>query len=588
MRHRNSPRSLPRALAMRRRFSAMGASKSMLPAASGPTAILSMWTRGPGAYIVPRPSAMAITEMAPGRPDAVRVVPSIGSTATSTTMPTPVPTFSPLKSIGASSFSPSPITTTPSMSRVERWRRMPSTAAWSTASLSPRPSQRAAPRAAVSVTRTRSSPKLRLMGSAMSGDLDDDGISLTATTTEGGGADSATACHQCVDQSDHETGAGRPERVTQCHGATVDVDPVDRQVEESGRPQRNGGEGLVDLDDVEVGGGETGLLQGDGQGLGGTLVKRGVDTAHLSVGEDPGENRRPHGLGRLLRGDYHGGCSVRDLRGVGGGDGAPCRERGAKLGDGLDAGAGADPLVTVDGAIGAFDRHDLLAEVPRARGLLGTLMAHDRPLVLFLAGDPETLVLQVRRLAHRALVEGAEETVVLHHVDDVRISDADSPAKVTDHMGGVGHAFHAARHHELGLAEADGPVCQGDGRHPREAHLVDGGAGNGHGEAAGDGGLARGDLAFPGLEDVAEQDLVDGGGVDAGPLHGAGDGGAAEIHGALGAQHAVVLADRRPGDAGDDCHRKSGYPGTARRPRGGPPYPRLRRRYLPPAFRPGD
>jgi hypothetical protein len=63
---------------------------------------------------VPR-SATAITAIAFGCPSAVNRVPSSGSTATSTSGPVPLPTCSPLKSIGASSFSPSPITTTPSM-----------------------------------------------------------------------------------------------------------------------------------------------------------------------------------------------------------------------------------------------------------------------------------------------------------------------------------------------------------------------------------------------------------------------------------------------------------------------------------------
>ena len=55
----------------------------------------------------------------------------------------PSPISSPLWSIGASSFSPSPITTTPSMWIVCSTACMPSTAAWSAASLSPRPIQRA-------------------------------------------------------------------------------------------------------------------------------------------------------------------------------------------------------------------------------------------------------------------------------------------------------------------------------------------------------------------------------------------------------------------------------------------------------------
>src|SRR5712692_8350339 len=63
--------------------------------------------------------------------------------------------------MGASSFSPSPITTTPCISTPSRAWRMASTAAWSTFSLSPLPIQRPALSAAASVTRTSSIPRLR-------------------------------------------------------------------------------------------------------------------------------------------------------------------------------------------------------------------------------------------------------------------------------------------------------------------------------------------------------------------------------------------------------------------------------------------
>ena len=119
-----------------------------------------MYTNGPGSNIVPR-SASAITAMALGRPSAHSRVPSSGSTATSTCGGVPSPTASPLWSIGASSFSPSPMTTTPSMWMRSSTRCMPSTAAWSAASLSPMPTQVALARAAASVTRASSSARLR-------------------------------------------------------------------------------------------------------------------------------------------------------------------------------------------------------------------------------------------------------------------------------------------------------------------------------------------------------------------------------------------------------------------------------------------
>src|SRR3954452_25118088 len=106
-------------------------------------------------------SDSAIVASAPGKPLAVSSVPSSGSTAMSTSGGEPSPIRSPLYSIGASSFSPSPITTTPSMRTVSSIRRMASKAAPSADSFSPSPTQRAAASAPYSVTRTSSIARLR-------------------------------------------------------------------------------------------------------------------------------------------------------------------------------------------------------------------------------------------------------------------------------------------------------------------------------------------------------------------------------------------------------------------------------------------
>ena len=96
-----------------------------------------------------------------GNPFAVSSVPSSGSTAMSTCGGEPSPICSPLKSIGASSFSPSPITTTPSIEMLFSASRIASTAAPSASSFSPLPIQRAAASAPYSVTRTSSIAMLR-------------------------------------------------------------------------------------------------------------------------------------------------------------------------------------------------------------------------------------------------------------------------------------------------------------------------------------------------------------------------------------------------------------------------------------------
>ena len=118
----------PLALATSRTFSSGGSVMSITSAASAPQAIFSMYTAAPGKNIDPR-SARAITARALGWPRAVSLVPSMGSTATSVPGPSPLPTSSPLKSMGASSFSPSPMTTVPCIETVSIMSRIASTAA---------------------------------------------------------------------------------------------------------------------------------------------------------------------------------------------------------------------------------------------------------------------------------------------------------------------------------------------------------------------------------------------------------------------------------------------------------------------------
>src|SRR5215472_18793270 len=118
-------------------------------------------TKTSGALRKPPASAMAMTASALALPFAVIVVPSRGSSAMSIGGPFPVPTLSPIKSIGASSRSPSPMTTVPAIDKLFNASLIASTAAWSAAFSSPRPIQREAERAAASVTRTASNARLR-------------------------------------------------------------------------------------------------------------------------------------------------------------------------------------------------------------------------------------------------------------------------------------------------------------------------------------------------------------------------------------------------------------------------------------------
>src|SRR5207237_8787058 len=74
--------------------SSTGRSRSTLPFAGGPTTSFSMYVSG--ACSRPPGSDTAMTAIALGRPLATGLVPSSGSTAMSTSGPSPRPTFSPI------------------------------------------------------------------------------------------------------------------------------------------------------------------------------------------------------------------------------------------------------------------------------------------------------------------------------------------------------------------------------------------------------------------------------------------------------------------------------------------------------------
>ena len=98
------------------------------------------------------------------------VVPSMGSSAISKRgeFLFPLPSLSPRKMPGALSFIPSPITTSPRISTRSKTPLIASQAAWSAASLFPRPSQWMAFNAAFSVARTNSNSTVRSMSCKLS------------------------------------------------------------------------------------------------------------------------------------------------------------------------------------------------------------------------------------------------------------------------------------------------------------------------------------------------------------------------------------------------------------------------------------
>src|SRR4051794_18622408 len=108
-----------------------------------------------------------------------------------------------------------------------------------------RPTARASPARARA---TRSSTLSAL------GDTHDQRVALAATTTQRGRADAAAAALELERECQHHAGAGHADGVAERDGAAVDVDLGLVDAERAGRGDADRGEGLVELDQVEVGG----------------------------------------------------------------------------------------------------------------------------------------------------------------------------------------------------------------------------------------------------------------------------------------------------------------------------------------------
>src|ERR1700722_13508485 len=92
-------------------------------------------------------------------------------------------------------------------------------------------------------------------------DLQDNRVALSAAGADRGAAVAAAATAQLVDERADDARAGSADRVTEGNSTTVDVDLVLVDAEHPDRVERDRGEGLVDLPQVDVLGFQAGLLQ---------------------------------------------------------------------------------------------------------------------------------------------------------------------------------------------------------------------------------------------------------------------------------------------------------------------------------------
>ena len=155
---------------------------------------------------------------------------------------------------------------------------------------------------------------------------------------------------QLMGRRQRQARAGHAERMAQRNGAAVGIDEIGilRQPELAEAGDGLGGEGLVQLDDVEIADGEAEALQ--------QLLRRRHrpdphdPRRHAGRGhaQHPCPRRQPVALGRRSRGEQQSRRPIIDARGIAGGDGAGIANHRLQLGERGQGRIGAGMLVVLD------------------------------------------------------------------------------------------------------------------------------------------------------------------------------------------------------------------------------------------------
>jgi hypothetical protein len=337
--------------------------------------------------------------------------------------------------------------------------------------------------------------------------------------------------------------------VAEGHRAAARVDAVHVGVVLALPGRHDGGEGLVDLDVVDV-------VDRDPVALEQLRRRRDRALEHLhgvaadrGLVDDPRPRREAELLGLVGAHEQHGRRAVGDLRRVRRGDLAVRLEDRLELGQRLDVRVGADALVGAEGVAVDLDLDDLAGELAllgrlggepvRAHGELVELGARDLPLV----GD---------HLGAQAL---ADDVVLLHQLG------GEGVAVLLLGGGAVGerdvaHVLDARADDDVMDAGGDQGGAEVDGLLSRAALAVDGRGGRLDRQAllqprvAGD---VEGLLAE--LLHAARDDVLDLGGIHAGAAQNLGVGLAEEVGGVgvlVVALLLVAAADRRANGLDDD------------------------------------
>ena len=256
--------------------------------------------------------------------------------------------------------------------------------------------------------------------------------------------------------------------------AAIGVDPFLVEPQLADHRHHLCGKGLVELDDLDVGERETGLLQGPGDGADGAHAHDLGRHADRREAHQPAQRLQAQ-LGRpLATHDHQRGGAVAHLRAVAGGDGTVEREGGPQPGERRCVAIAADPLVDIEGPsrdagppigerrVDGLDRHDLVGEAAGILGRCRALMRAQRPGVLVVAADA---------VAAGDLLGG--QAHIHEHLWPLS-GDRGPRCEVEADHGHETHRLHARGDDHVGDARRDRLRRQGQRLQPGGAEAVDG------------------------------------------------------------------------------------------------------------------
>ena len=310
-----------------------------------------------------------------------------------------------------------------------------------------------------------------------------------------------------VEQADKDACAAGTDGMTKGDGTAAWVQPLHIKAEQAGAAEGLNGEGLVDLDGIDLFEVPAGAVANAADGSDRTESHQRGITTDSGAGDDAGAR------GELVLGDgfvtgkQDAGSSVVDAGGVASGDAAVFAEGGLELGEGLDGGVGARVLVLADDSIRAGDGDDLAGESGAVRG--GEALAACGKGVLLSTGDAELVGDAFSGLAHADAEHGVGEAIKEKGVLQGDGTKLLAPAGIERVMRGAAHDFDTAGEDKAAFAEADGIGAKGNRFQRRATGHVDGVGRSGFWQAEFPPGLPGDVHATAGLEDLAQNDLLD-------------------------------------------------------------------------------